>query len=379
MLIVNDPGDPAAVFPTLQHSTWHGCTFADLVFPGFLFLLGVTTHLSLTRRAGAENERGVLPAIWKRAAILFGIGLCLNAYPFFEKHLVAGPDWLPVALQHVVARLASMRITGVLQRIGLVYLVTALLARRLSMRGVVVVVVALLLGYWAALTLVPVPGLGSAPTLVDPAGTLPAWLDRTLLDWESWGLGWHLWDRQVPYDPEGLLSTVPAIGTALLGVLAGRWLTSPRPLVQRINGLALCGVLLVAAGLAWGTTFPINKPIWTSSYVLLTAGIVSLMLACLTWILDVRSWRGWADPWLVFGTNPIVVYVGAELLASILRSSIKWRIGGRLVGTGGTVVQLLTGAGVPASVASLAWALGFTGLCYALVRPMYRRRIFVKI
>jgi predicted acyltransferase len=391
MLLVNDPGDPANVFGQLRHSAWHGCTFADLVFPSFLFVVGITTHLSLARRtvptadatpSGGDSTREIV----RRAAVLFCIGLVLNAWPFFEKSQVAGPPWLPSAAGHVVARLAELRITGVLQRIAMAYLVAALFVQRASTRAVCVAVVAILLGYWGALTLLPVPGHGvpghgvlGARLLDDPARNLAAWVDHAALDWTRWGLGWHLWDRQVPFDPEGLLSTIPAVATVLLGVLAGRWLTFERPLRDRLAWLAGAGVAALMVGLVWGLVFPINKALWTSSYVLVTGGAVSITLAFIAWIVDVRQWTRWTTPALVFGTNPIVGYVGAELLATVFRSSLKWKLDDHRVGTDFAVTHLLRSIGVEAQTASLLWSLSFLAVCYALLRILYRKGIMVRV
>lgn len=382
MLVVNDPGDAAHVFAPFAHSVWNGCTLADLVFPFFLFVVGITTHLSLSRRSvdGADN-RAVTRAILRRSAIIFGLGLLLNAYPFFEKNAVAGPDWLPAFLGHIGARLEQLRIMGVLQRIAIAYLVTSFIVRRASTRTVVLTTAGILLAYWGAMTILPVPGEGviGSQVLNDPGRNLSAWVDRVTLDWTRWGMGWHLWDRAVPYDPEGLFSTIPSIATVMLGVLTGRWLQSKRPLIDQLRVLAFAGVILMLAGFAWGLVFPINKPIWSSSYVLFTGGACALLLAIIAWAVDVMRWKRWSKTFLVFGTNPIVAYVGAEFLASVLRSSIKFKLDGQRLGTGMTVVRLLEGAGVSPYVGSLVWALLFVGLCYLWLRVMYKRGIFLRV
>ncbi|MGV3709381.1 MAG: acyltransferase family protein [Gemmatimonas sp.] len=382
MLLVNDPGDPNHVFGLLRHSDWNGCTLADFVFPFFLFLVGITTHLSLRRReTNGDAASAVFAGVCKRGAIIFLLGLALNAYPFFEKSAVAGPDWLPTFVQHIAARLEMLRITGVLQRIGVAYVVAALLVWKATARRVAVTAAVLLLGYWALMTVVPVPGEGvtGAAVLNDPARTIAAWFDRVALDWTRWGLGWHLWDRNIPYDPEGIFSTIPSIATVLLGVLAGRWLSADVPLEKRFNTFAVAGTAGLLAGLLWAFAFPINKPLWSSSYVVFTAGAACVCLAIIGWMVDVRQRRGWITPWLVFGTNPIVAYVGGELLASILRSSIKFKIDGVRLSTGMTVVRRLEGLGIESRVASLVWALLFVALCYAMLRPMYRRGIFLRV
>lgn len=381
MLLVNDPGDPDQVFATLRHSTWNGCTFADFVFPFFLFLVGVTTHLSQSRRDSSDNHRAVRRAIFRRAAILFALGLFLNAYPFYENSVVAGPDWLPAFFGHVGARFAQLRLMGVLQRISIAYLVVALVTRKTSTRSVIAMIAALLLGYWCAMTLLPVPGeVGiGAQYLNDSARNLSAWVDRTLLDWTRFGLGWHLYDPALSYDPEGLLSTIPSIATVLLGVLAGRWMQSPRPLAERLLKLSLVGVLAMIVGAFWGLVFPINKPLWSSSYVILTAGASCLSLAVVGYMVDYKGWKRWTPPLLVFGTNAILAYVGGELLASILRSSIKFKIDGHRLSTGMTAARGFEAVGMEARVASALWAVIFVAICYALLVPLYKKRIFLKV
>ena len=385
MLLVNDPGDPDHVFAPFRHSVWNGCTFADLVFPFFLFLVGITTHLSLSRHASNSHDDGafavVFRAITRRAAIIFVLGVLLNAYPFFEKTALAGPEWLPAFFGHIAARLEMLRLTGVLQRIAIVYFVASLVAWNTSTKRVAIVAASLLFAYWAAMTLIPVPGENEigARLLDQPARTLAAWVDRTMLDGTRWNLGWHLWDRAVPYDPEGLLSTIPAIATVLLGVLAGRWLQTTRAIGLRLQMLGYAGSAAMVLGLLWSVVFPINKPLWTSSYVLFTAGAACVSLAIVGWLVDMKQMKRWTMPFLVFGTNPILAYVGGELLANILRSSIKFKIDGHRLSSGMTVVRGLEAIGVESRVASLLWALSFVVVCYALLVPLYRRGKFLKV
>lgn len=383
MLLVNDPGDPEHTFAILKHSEWNGCTLADFVFPFFLFLVGITT--SLSNRTTTPPEIGTsgrrFRSIARRAGIILMLGLLLNAYPFFEKNAIAGPEWLPTAIGHILARLEMLRVTGVLQRIAIAYFLGAIIAWKATTRQLAAIVALVLVGYWVLMTLVVVPseGVAGAALLDQPARTLAAWVDRTLLDWTPWNLGWHMWDRAIPYDPEGILSTLPAVGTVLIGVIAGRFMQSEAPLLKRVRALAIGGAAGITLGLLWSAVFPINKPLWTSSYVLYTAGAAALVLAIVTWAVDLKGWQRWSSPFLVFGTNAILVYVGGELLASILRSSIKFKIDGHRLSSGMTMVRGLEATGVDSRVASLVWALFFVGLCYVMVRPLYRRRIFLKV
>ena len=405
MLLVNDPGDASHRFAMLAHSAWDGCTLADLVFPLFLFVVGITTHLAVhaepSPSALPQTRTPALRAIWRRAAALFAIGLLLNAWPFFEKSAVAGPDWLPAFARHIVARLAELRVMGVLQRIALTYLAAALLTRALQrfarrvatghdaamaqpviLRRVLGVCVAvLLLAYWTALTLIPVPDVGAPDVwgVHSVTNNLSAYLDRRLLDWSSLGLGWHLWDRAVPYDPEGLLSTIPAVATVLLGVMMGGVLTASDALRSRVRRLTTAGSVMLMVGALWSLVWPLNKPLWSGSYVLVTAGVASVLLGGLVWLVDMRGQRAVMHVPLVFGTNPMVAYAGSELLANILRSSIKWRVDGQLMGTDRTVASMLERAGASANVASLAWAVLFVALWYAMLRRLYVRRIMIRI
>ena len=248
MLLVNNPGTWDAIYPPLEHAPWHGWTPTDLIFPFFIFVVGITTHLSLAaREQRGDSDRGVTLQILRRGGLIILFGLLLQAFPFFP-----------------LERITQLRFPGVLQRIGVCYIAAALLSRGRSSRAVGVMVAVLLLGYWAVQALVAPPGVASA-TLDVPQDTLSAWIDRTVF-------GGHLWKQSLTWDPEGLLSTIPAIGTALLGVLAGRRLAGGETVADRLNGLFSAGTIGAMAGLMWNWVFPINKNLWTSSYVVFTAG-----------------------------------------------------------------------------------------------------------
>jgi predicted acyltransferase len=381
MLVVNDPGDADAAYDQLRHSAWHGWTVADLIFPFFLFVVGITTYLSLRARAArGDSDSAVRRQILRRGALIFGIGLLLNWFPFYQYGAIAGHP-SPTFLDHVVGRLSELRFLGVLQRIGLAYIAAALLTWRASTKVVVVTIGALLVGYWVALALLPVPGEAAVGAgLLDlPGRTLAAWVDRVTLDWSRWGLGNHIWESSVVYDPEGLLSTVPAIATTLIGVLAGRWLGSSRSLRERLNGLFAAGASLTAVGLLWSGVFPINKNLWTSSYVLVTAGVACTTLATIGWLADVRQWTRWTTPFVTFGTNPITAYVGAELTAVLLDSTIKLRVGGHLQSAHELIYDRLLASWLDPRAASLAYALAFVALWYFILRGLYRRGIVLKI
>ena len=381
MLLVNDPGSWGHIYAPLRHAEWHGWTPTDLIFPFFLFIVGVTTHLSIaTRRARGDDEPAIRRQILRRGALIFLFGLLLNWFPFFQWGPIAG-NASPSFADRVVERLESLRIMGVLQRIGLAYAAAAFLTLRTSLKQQVAVLAALLFGYWFAMTLIPVPDTGTlgAFAINTKDGHLAAWLDRLLLDWREYGLGNHLWVGGVTWDPEGVLSTVPAVGSAMLGVMAGRWIGEPRPLAERLNGLFAAGSLGMMVGLMWNWSFPINKGIWTSSYVVFTAGMAGVALATIMWIVDVHGWRRWTKFFVIYGMNPIVAFVGSGVLARLLYSILKVDYQGRQVSVVEAIYRTFVGWGLEPVNASLAFALCFVLLWFGILWALYRRGIFLKV
>jgi predicted acyltransferase len=300
MLLVNNPGTWSAIYPPLQHASWHGWTPTDLIFPFFLFIVGVTTHLSLSaRRARAHHDALLVRQIVKRGTLIVLFGLLLAAFPYVP-----------------VERITGVRFPGVLQRIGVAYVVGALLTLRTTLRQQILILVGLLYGYWFAMTLLPVPGRGMGALLLDdPSASLAAWLDRAVF-------GSHLWRSARTWDPEGILSTVPAAGTVVLGVLAGRWLTARRDLSERLVGLYGAGSVLMVLGLMWHWSFPINKNLWSSSYVVFTAGMAAVVLATCLWVVDGLRVRRWTAPFVAFGVNPLIAFIGSGMMARLIYSVI---------------------------------------------------------
>jgi predicted acyltransferase len=381
MLLVNDPGSWSHIYPPLEHAEWHGWTPTDLIFPFFLFIVGVTTHLSIAaRRARGNDERAIRWQVLRRGALIFLFGLLLNWFPFFQWGAIAG-NASPSFLDRVLERLEVLRIMGVLQRIGIAYTAAALLTLRTSVKQQVAIVAALLFGYWFAMTLLPVPGTGilGALAINTRDGHLAAWLDRLVFDWRAYGLGNHLWVGSVTWDPEGLLSTLPAIGTTMLGVLAGRWIGQPRSLAERLNGLFAVGALAMMVGLMWNWSFPINKSIWTSSYVLFTAGVACVTLATIMWIVDVHGLRRWTKFFVIYGMNPIVAFVGSGILARLLYSILKVDYHGQRVSVVEAIYRTLVAWGLEPINASLTFALSFVLLWFGILWALYRRNIFLKV
>ena len=355
MVIVNNPGDWGNVYPPLLHAAWNGCTPTDLIFPFFLFIVGVSITLS----------RGTMGDPWmivKRAVVIFGLGMLLTLYPRWDFSVV--------------------RIPGVLQRIAVCYLAAAFLfrwtapshgsddARRLAHgRTLLVWAAALTLGYWGVMMLVPAPG-GVAGDLT-PDGNLGAYLDRTIF-------GGHLWSQSKTWDPEGLLSTVPAIATTLLGGMAGLWLGSRASGARKAMGLLAAGIVGIGIGLAWSLVFPLNKALWTSSYVWFTAGAASVFLAFCYALIDLRGWKAWSWPFVILGRNAIALFVLSGLMTKFLSFH-------KVSGPDGSPVSMLryiyTTWFVPLAEpinASLLFALANLAVLFVVLWLMDRKGIYLK-
>ncbi|WP_235731692.1 acyltransferase family protein [Fundidesulfovibrio putealis] len=284
MVVANNPGDTENVYRELVHARWHGWTAVDFIFPMFLFLVGVSVALAVRTDAVPSD---LLPRALKRAGIIFLLGLFVNGFPFFN--------------------LDTLRIPGVLQRIAVVYLAALWLHMKLTRSGIVLTVLGILVGYWLLWTFVPVPGLGR-PSM-DMEYNLEGWLDQTLLRG-------HIWEYDTPWDPEGLLSTVPCVAMALFGVLAGRWLKSGDGPGWTV--VVLMGLGLHLTGLAWNEWFPINKLITTSSFVLFVGGVGIMLTATAHRLLDGKVHGPWIAPFLALGRNALFVYVTSQLLTRVL-------------------------------------------------------------
>lgn len=357
MLLVNNPGSWSAIYPPLAHAPWHGWTPTDLIFPFFLFIVGVTTHLSLSaRRARGDDDGALVRQVLRRGVIIIICGLLLTSFP-----------WYPLT------RITEMRFPGVLQRIGVAYIGGALLTLRTSWRQQVAILVVILIGYWAAMTLIPVPGYGTGPHLLnDPSASLAAWIDRTVF-------GTHLWRSARTWDPEGLLSTIPAIGTVIAGVLAGRWLASPRPLEHRLVGLFGVGSLAMVAGLIWHWGFPINKSLWTSSYVVFTGGMAAAAIATCTWLIDVLGITSWTPPFRWFGMNPILAFLGTGAMARLSGSVITVTWGGERLPIQRVIHDRIFASWLDPRSASLLYALTFVLIWAGICGLLHRKRIFFKV
>ncbi len=382
MLLVNDPGSWGSIYPPLEHAPWNGWTPTDLIFPFFLFIAGITTHLSLgARRARGDDERAIRNQIIRRGVLIFLFGFMVNGFPYFTWGSVAGVAD-PTFLQRVSDRLLHWRIMGVLQRIGIAYMCAALLTLRTTLRQQITIIATLLLGYWLAMTVLPVPGEGTIGALLlnDPQRTMAAWTDRLVLDWSRWGLGNHLWVSSLTWDPEGVLSTIPAIATAMLGNLAGRWIGQKRPLTERLAGLSSAGALMMMVALMWHWVFPINKSLWTSSYVLFTGGLAALSLSTVMWIVDFQKARGWTKPFVIYGLNPMVAFVGSGVMARCIYSIFKVTgPEGKPIAVQAWTYQTFFASWLSPINASLAFAITFVLFWYGVLYVLYRKNIVFKV
>jgi predicted acyltransferase len=311
MILVNNPGSWSHIHPPLRHAAWHGLTPTDLVFPFFLFIVGVAVSLSFARRGAAGATRGQLVRkIAIRSVIIFSLGLFLNGFPFnvpLNADMAAEFTWssLPDSLQ-------TLRIPGVLQRIALCYLLAALtVVLTVRLRHRVLITAGFLVLYEMLMRLPLVTGWGGGS--FEMADNFVRWADLRLLAEAHL----HRVDG-TSFDPEGLVSTLPAVATTMAGFFTGEFIRGSGPLTTKLRQLFRVGSGLVISGLLLCRLEPVNKQLWTVSYVVLTGGLAMVTLVLSSWMMDVRKWRTGTLPAVVFGSNPLVVFVGSGILARIL-------------------------------------------------------------
>ncbi len=372
MILVTDPGTYNAVYRPLLHAQWNGPTPTDMIFPAFLFAVGAAITFSFASRIERGDDRLVLARhVVLRSLVIFFLGLALNGFPDYDLH--------------------TLRFPGVLQRIALCYFLGALLylgigasaSRTIAnWRGRRIAILAgtcalLLIFYWALIMTVPVPGFGAGR--LDSVGNLGAYIDRSLLGTR------HLWPwgltpgYGVTFDPEGLLSTLPAISSLLIGIIAGEWLRADYSNKRTLILLVGTGVALVLAGWLLSPLFPLNKKIWTSTFAMFSSGVSMLLYGAIYLIVDIKRWRGWTPPALVFGTNAVFAFALSNIVTALFdRIHVSQR--------GGTALTLHEwGYRVGFATwlqpvhASLAYALLIVLLNMALVYPLYRNRIFLRV
>jgi predicted acyltransferase len=350
MVLVNNPGTWSHIYWPLEHAEWHGWTPTDLIFPFFLFIVGVAIPLAFGRRIESDgSKRDLYGKVVKRALIIFALGMFLAGFPYFH--------------------LSTIRIPGVLQRIAVCYLFASIIFLNTKVRTQIIVTIALLLIYWLLLTRLQAPGFSTGD--LSKEGSVASFVDRVIF-------GPHIWKQGKVYDPEGLLSTIPAIATTLLGVLTGQWLRTGRSQYEKVTGLFIAGAGCLVIGWCWNPFFPINKSLWTSSYVFFTGGLALEFLALCYWLIDIKQYQRWAKPFVVFGVNAIVLFVGTGMMA-ILMGRIKLPWGGGQISLQGWIFQKLFLSWASPINASLAYAIVFILLWLGLMWILYSRRIFIKV
>ncbi len=357
MIVVDNPGSDTKAYWPIMHAQWNGWTPADFIFPSFLFLVGISLVFSASSRLQHGESRSdiFVHALW-RSLILIAVGLLVNASPIigFDIH--------------------TFRFEGVTQRIALCYLAAVIMELWSGRRGQVIALAVCIVGYWAILRFVAVPGCGVPGhdiPFMDPDRNLPAWLDRKLF------MG-HLYNGN--RDPEGIIHTIPAIGTTLIGVLTGHWLRSRKAPAIKAVGMLLVGVVGLSAGLFWDRWFPINKNLWTSSFVLFSGGFALTFLALLYWLLEIKQWRGtWTMPILVFGMNAIAGFVADSLVYGPgYTFTAKGPNGVSMVWHEAAQAHLES-FGLSTPNASLVYSLSAVLFCWILLWFLWRKRIFIKI
>jgi predicted acyltransferase len=352
MILVNNPGSWAHIYAPLEHSVWNGCTPTDLVFPFFLFIVGVSIVYAMeSRKANVSLHGALLLSVVRRAVTIILLGMCLSLVWKFD--------------------LSHLRIPGVLFRIGVVFGISALIYVKTQTRTQLYIVLVLLVGYYLLMNFVPVPGYG--PANLEPATNLGAWLDRLVFT-EN-----HLWKFSKTWDPEGLLGTLPAIGTSLIGILTGTWLKKGK--LKTGKDLALImgmGLALVIAALIWNEFFPINKSLWTSSFVLFTAGLGIIILSLSYWIIDVKKNQLLIWPFVAFGRNAITAFVLSGVLPRLL-SFIPWTVDGGQTNIWAYINQHIFVPNLSPNNASLISAFTVVLLIFIPIWWMYKKNIIVKV
>jgi len=404
MTIVNNPGSWSSIYPPLEHAEWHGCTPTDLVFPFFVFIMGTAIPFAMPVK---HLDGAVFNKILVRSLRIFCLGLSLG---FFGRIHLFGLEGIPLlALRliiffgiayallgnftlkvktYLVFAILSLllfltysglegfedvRIPGVLQRIAIVYFFTSLLYLKTNLKTQLLVGGSILVGYYLLMAFVPVPGFGEAN--FEKGTNLAAWLDNLVLNG-------HLWSVSKTWDPEGILSTLPAIVTGITGMFIGQILNLPVPKIEIIKKLSIAGIVLLVSGLLWNIIFPINKSLWTSSYVLYTGGIATICLTLLYYIIDVADYKRWAKLFLIWGVNPMIVFYFSGIIPRVL-GSVKMQN----PETGGEELSLqsyIYNFGIVPNFenplnASLVYALSYAAFWSVILWILYKRKLIFKV
>jgi predicted acyltransferase len=349
MIVVNNPGSWSSVYPPLLHSVWNGCTPTDLVFPFFLFIIGTAMWYSY-KKSDHRISKSLVVKIVKRSVIIYLIGLSLNAYSVFSLDLT------------------TIRIMGVMPRIAIAYCIASFIVLGFQIKWLRIIIGLILLLYWAIIVTLG----GDTPFTLE--GNFARTFDIAVL-----GLNHIPLFHGVRFDQTGLLSTLPSIANVLFGYLAGRLIDTSEIKLHAVKRLLIYGISGIAAALLWNILFPINKPLWTSSFVLYTCGFASLFLGTLLWITDIKGHAGWAKPFLVFGINPLFLYVFSEVLAITLGLEIARFTQGDKTSITNWIYTTCFLPVAGQKLSSLMYAIVFAGVCWLAGWILYRKKVIIKL
>jgi len=352
MILVNNPGSWNHIYPALEHASWNGVTPTDLIFPFFLFIVGVAITISLTKRKERkDNQLKLFFQIFRRSAILFLLGLIMYGFPNYD--------------------LSTIRIMGVLQRISICYFAASIIFLKVNIKIIPYLAFGLLFFYWALMTLIPVPGVGYANLY--PSTNLGAWVDRTIIGVQ------HLWAGSKVWDPEGLLSDIPAIATTLFGVIAGNWLRKSIDTLSKVIWMFFWGNVGLVLGTIWDIWFPINKNLWTSSFVIFTTGMALQFLSMCYLIIDIKGFKTWTKPFVIYGVNAITVFFLSGIVDRILVMIKVRNSSGQNTSLMNYLYTTIFTWWLSPINASLAWAVLNVIFWLGFLWVLYRNNIFIKV
>jgi predicted acyltransferase len=352
MVLVNNPGSWAHIYWPLEHAEWNGWTPTDLIFPFFLFIVGVAIPLAFDKRIErGDSRRALFLKVLYRSAIIFLLGEFLAGFPYFQ--------------------LSTIRIPGVLQRIAVCYFFAGIIYLTTRPRMIVIISIALLVVYFIVMKHVHWNGYYVGD--LSKEGSLASIIDRKVF-------GPHIWKQGKVYDPEGLLSTMGALATTLFGVLTGNYLRDKtKTPIERVAHMFIAGVFCVIVGWIWNAWFPINKSLWTSSYVFFTAGLALQFLALCYWLIDIQGYKRWTKPFVIFGVNAIVLFVGTGVMGRLMGLIKFSRPDGTAQSLQGLIYNNAFASWLPPNKASLAFAISFILLWLFFMWLLFRKNIIIRI
>jgi len=352
MILVNNPGDWGHIYAPLEHSVWNGCTPTDLVFPFFLFIVGVSIVYAMgNRKTNQADHRALILRAARRALAIYALFVFLNLIQNFD-------------LQH-------LRILGVLPRIAIVFFICTVIYIKTDRKTWIWIFWTILIGYYFVMNFIPVPGIGASN--LDPSTNLAAWIDRTLLTTN------HMWSGSKTFDPEGILSTIPSIATCLLGIFTGTWMQKNDLTAEnKVAWLFTMAALLIVGGLIWNEFFPINKALWTSSFVLFAGGLAMATLTLCYWLIDINGFKKFNEPFTAFGSNAITIYVVSGYLP-LLIGSIPVEEDGHKINLWQYGYHHLFASWLSPINASVVSALVYVAILSIPMIMLYRKKIFIRL